>query len=543
MREKKKGSFFSRSLLVSSMVALSACSTFSELDENTTTQARLASTPNAEARRTLTNFSGALRCMDDLFVRYHVPDTSLAIQQVDEVGENRTGIKDMFLTAVSSMSAASQTIQVSLYGQDLPDLTYHNQVIHDTSSISPIEYFVRIGTPLIDEGAIVAQRSVGLQYNGSDFTIGDTSANSEGASDVKVETFGVSNSMDRMLSIISLDMHVGSAVNARLLPGVFSSNSISISRAGKATDVSASFESFGALFDLSFDRSEGLHHSIRTLVELGAIETIGKLTRVPYWECLDIPSTRSEVQLVMYEWYKKLSQSERIIFIQRSLTNLGYYKESITGFVDDNTTHAVMQYKRQAGLIVNSSVNYALYASLMATSGQSDLALRLDENQAISNAISFEQDSGLNEAFIPPQRLNLSMELNVGNNSSSTGSVKLDVNVSENAYLACYLKLVNGKVFQVLPKSNSGGHYIKKSTPRNILNDIGFNMGKGKQQMMCVASYDNLYSKIRDEHIGISLTDAMSSGDLIQVYALYKTLAIKKNMVLPLVEFIDINVE
>ena len=52
----------------------------------------------------------------------------------------------------------------------------------------------------------------------------------------------------------------------------------------------------GLTFSVALDRSEGFHQAVRELVDLSTIEVLGKLMRVPYWECLSIEPTNPHFQ-------------------------------------------------------------------------------------------------------------------------------------------------------------------------------------------------------------------------------------------------------
>ncbi len=76
--------------------------------EEQTTATRVAAAPRAPAVKTITNFSQALRCMDELFLAFDkrgIVITSAGIP--DETGKVRTGTKEMLITAVAKMTMRS----------------------------------------------------------------------------------------------------------------------------------------------------------------------------------------------------------------------------------------------------------------------------------------------------------------------------------------------------------------------------------------------------------------------------------------------------
>ncbi|MDQ7091186.1 MAG: hypothetical protein Q9M50_11195 [Methylococcales bacterium] len=102
------------------------------------------------------------------------------------------------------------------------------------------------------------------------------------------EDSNIGFSRDDMTSIITMDMNIEDTADFSILNGVGSSNSIAVYRAGIAGDLGGRLKRAGVFFDFSFDRSEGVHQAIRTLIQLGTIEMLGKLANVPYESCLKL---------------------------------------------------------------------------------------------------------------------------------------------------------------------------------------------------------------------------------------------------------------
>ena len=71
-----------------------------------------AAAPKTPAIKTVTNFSQALRCMDELFLAYGkngIVVTSTGIP--DETGKVRTGTKEMLITAIAKMTVKSNAFE------------------------------------------------------------------------------------------------------------------------------------------------------------------------------------------------------------------------------------------------------------------------------------------------------------------------------------------------------------------------------------------------------------------------------------------------
>ena len=104
MRTLSKSMFLSLSLL-----SLISCSTMEVDDYNATNEASVAASPKAKPQRTITSFTRALQCMDNLFVRYNISNLLIGAQDVvDPTAKSRVPTKVMLITALSKMSQRSK---------------------------------------------------------------------------------------------------------------------------------------------------------------------------------------------------------------------------------------------------------------------------------------------------------------------------------------------------------------------------------------------------------------------------------------------------
>lgn len=116
--------------------------------------------------------------------------------------------------------------------------------------------------------------------------------------------------------------------------------SSAIRRRGLAVDGGGLVKKAGLFPNVSLDKSEGLYAALRVLIELSTMEVLGKLTRVPYWQCLQIEQTNHEVQATTRDWFLTMSETERVQFVQRMLAQHGVYHGRVTGSLDQATREA-----------------------------------------------------------------------------------------------------------------------------------------------------------------------------------------------------------
>lgn len=303
-----------------------------------------ASAPKTPAVKTITNFSQALRCMDDLFLGFDkrgIIITSTGIP--DETGKVRTGTKEMLITAVSKMtlkSGAFEFIDLHSQGDDLGNLF---AMKGGTPTKLP-DFYIRGSITQMDDNAVRNTKGFGIALPFLDLGF----------------------SKDDAFDLISMDMSVGDAASRRILPETSTSNTMVIAKGGRSGEAGGKIGKAGLSFSLDLSRSEGVGATTRTLIELGLIEVLGKFTRVPYWKCLDIESTNPVMMDQAREGFDSLPMKERVLFVQRKLGgSMNRYKGPIDGVMSEQLKNVIAEYQKDVGLIADGRLNFDLYYSLL----------------------------------------------------------------------------------------------------------------------------------------------------------------------------------
>jgi len=536
MNNKKQKSNVLTAIVAGGFAAtLVGCTTVpTKTDTEATTSARIAATPNAAPQRTITNFTESLRCMDAKLAKYEVSNLLFGTQEVKDATSEVAGTKDMLLTALSTMSRRSKAFSVVTMSSDLADITaFHTY--HATKKFQAPDFFIRLSAAQIDKGVQFNQIGGGLRLEGA---------------------ISVEHNRDRIASIVSMDMNLGLVQNLQLLPGIYSSNSIAVIRKGSATDVSGEIRKMGALFRIANDNSEGFHHSVRTLIELGAIELVGRLTQIPYWECLDISATNPSVQAQIRDWYDALNANELRIFVQSKLAALDYYDGPVNGYDNVKLQKAISFYKAREGLVANNRMDYMLYYSLMIDPTpvsiehlpllkrkKSHAELQANHNQdAFGEAIytKVAQHTQLNDTHTP--ELDFSFTSDNGTNPvvyKSGEKINLSIKPSMDAHVYCYYQQGNGEVYKVFPNRFRPDSRISANTilsvPGNDKFEIIADTTGQAENIMCLASYTDIDKKLpfplREKDL-----QPLPVSSLNQVYALYKNVGevapLRKSMVI-----------
>lgn len=313
--------------------------------ESRASKARVSAGPKTPAVKTITSFSSALRCMDELFLangKQGIVITSAGIP--DATGKARTGDKEMMISAISKMTLKSNAFEfidltAGLSGEG--DLSKLFELKGGNATKIP-DYYIRGAVTQLDDNAVRESKGFGVALPFLDL--------------------GYSN--DQSFDLISMDISIGDASTRRILPETTTSNTMIISKGGRSGEAGGKIEKMGLSFNKDLSRTEGVGATYRTLIELGLIEALGKFTRVPYWKCLDIESTNPVLMDQVREWYDVASNRDRILFVQQKLAGMRRYKGELDGVMNDELKNAIAEYQSVSNLIADGRINFDLYFSL-----------------------------------------------------------------------------------------------------------------------------------------------------------------------------------
>lgn len=251
------------------MGSLSACQTSHEVARDP-----LVVNPKARPVRNVSGFSEAMKCMDAMIGAYVDRDVLLIAEDIP----NKSGVtglavsgKEMLISAISEISATSKRIRFVAYDpKETPVVVeifaHQNKDKKEATAFRFPAFFIR--------GAIT-QVEKKVSSGGRDIGVGVPGIARIGGS--KVET----------LSVVALDMNVGDQKTLQILPGVNSRNVLSVFKKGEAFEAMAGIISKVEVdYAMEFEQQEGMSAAIRSLIDLGTVEIVGKLLNLPYDDCL-----------------------------------------------------------------------------------------------------------------------------------------------------------------------------------------------------------------------------------------------------------------
>jgi curli biogenesis system outer membrane secretion channel CsgG len=316
--------------------------------------ATAAAAPKTPATKTITNFTQALRCMDQLFLAHGKQGIVITSAGVpDETGKVRTGTKEMVITAIAKMTLQSNAFEFIDFHGGGDDLARLFEARGDASRKIP-DYYIRGSITQMDDNSVRSSKGAGISLPFLD----------------------LGYSKDESFDLISMDMSIGEAATRKILPVTSTSNTMVMVKGGKSGEAGGKLGKIGLSFNLDLSRSEGLGATTRTLLELSLIETLGKFTQVPYWRCLDTDITNPLIRDQARESYDMLQDKERITFVQRKLGgSMNRYKGPVDGVINADLKQAVGEYQAAVGLVANGQIDFDLYASLLDDTQNSLAAL------------------------------------------------------------------------------------------------------------------------------------------------------------------------
>ena len=238
--------------LVTGSIVLAGCGALETKQEtiDQTNDSRVG--PEQAPFRSITGFSSALRCMDNLMIDYGVRDVTTLVEELtDNTKKVNAGTRDMLITAVSDMTRRSRAVRVVAFGKDAGNAI---SFLASAQRQSPYEvipqYDIKGSVSQFDENVIRNQKDLGIGYD-------------------PYINLGISR--DNASSILGLDLSVLTTLDMAVLAGVTSRNSVVILKGGKGLDADAAYHKFGINFSMTLSKSEGQAQALRGLVELAQV--------------------------------------------------------------------------------------------------------------------------------------------------------------------------------------------------------------------------------------------------------------------------------
>jgi len=163
---------------------------------------------------------------------------------------------------------------------------------------------------------------------------------------------------------ISLDFNLKSFETLAGIPLMSTTNSMVVHKALHERELAVSI--FGPTFGLkgSNTKVQGRHQAVRILVQLSAVQMVGKYLAVPYWRILGEDAQEdSTVITQIANSYFRMTEFDRLVNVQQWLY-LHKFNVDISGEIDEKTKVAIAQFSQAKGLAEGSEISLELFREL-----------------------------------------------------------------------------------------------------------------------------------------------------------------------------------
>ena len=482
---------FSRTLisyfLISNLVGCSLSPTNLKDDEPYIGSTTTHNLPAVEPVRAITSFSDSLSCMDGLLRQSNIGETVVAVKTVkDPSGKAAVAAGEMIVTALSQMSKTSGAFKVADFEvdplkQDTVQTLTNLLLPTGTMAIPAPQLYISGAISYLDQGVLRKSNSAGVSHG----------ENGE---------LGISG--DLQTTALGLELHIGDFLTRTLYPGIDSANEIVAANKGFGIDGGAKIKKTGVQFSLERNLSQGVGGAMRTLVDLGTIELVGKLTKVPYWQCLSLDQAHPEFQRELLDWYGGMGERSKVKFFQTGLKNLGYYSGKVDGKSSKEFREALSAFQKDNKATPSGFINFESYERLMKNYVKTDANGNFKK---VGLEPSDDKEDQPRDGY-PILNSDKDAPINVGINLNKSiyrrgDKLELDVNVDrDSTYLACFYQDTSKSITQVYPNPVQGESITSKNNPLKIPGSDAFTLSlneKGKESVMCMASYYSVVDKLQ----------------------------------------------
>lgn len=442
--------------------------------------------------RTVTNFTGTVRCMDGLLSNYGVRGISILVEDLDDSTKKvSVGTRDMLLSTMSEMTRRSRAIKFISYGGDQKNIVSFMAAADVKAAYSSVpQYDIRGSITQFDDNVVKNTQDVGVGI--TDFlTIG--------------------KSASATAKILGLDLSVINTSDLSLVPGVNSKNAVAIFSQGDGIDSEARYQKFGLNYSTSLARSEGTAVAVRNLIELASVELMGKLTKVPYWKCMNSNTRNDDVKSEVEDWFEGMANNpaELFAYFQYQLANRGVYKGAVNGVPTPQLSVAIKQYKTAMGLAADSNLNTDFLAAYL-DADHDIVAARLEKmNQSYNSRI--------------PIKLKISPSAANKPTYSKKENVKLELTVGTPSYVNCYLFDANNTAMRIYPNRFSKSTFLDGDSPLKLPDSVKFNIvanEQGKEEKVtCFGTHRDILPLLSAATRGVDLEPLGKSVTKQQIQA------------------------
>ena len=165
---------------------------------------------------------------------------------------------------------------------------------------------------------------------------------------------------------LSLDFSAGDIATLQVIPGLTSSVTMSqIVDHDHSINADISLDGLGVTASLDNELKSDPNDMYRALIQLGTIELMGKVHKVPYWTCIAKAIGSEELKEERLAHFVKLNSSDKLEgFSQNRLIELKYLKEKDQSDIQAFQS-AIVDFQQRYKLIPTGLIDFPTFNLLM----------------------------------------------------------------------------------------------------------------------------------------------------------------------------------
>lgn len=454
--------------------------------------------PGNTPQRNVTDFTSGLRCMDETLFAFGTRDVVFLLEEMrDESRRLGVGTRDMMISAVSEMTRRSRAVRLLTFGNDNQNVQFLLQQLEKRTPFGILpQYDIRGSVTQFDEDVIRKDSKLGV-------------------SGLLEQLIGFNVSRNTQFNVLGFDASVVSVPDLTIVPGANSKNTVIVARdQSGVNDGVASIQKVGLSFSMNVSRNAGVAQALRNMVELASIELIGKVTRVPYWNCLGLDANNPEIKREIEDWFFSMrDDTERNMFFQEHLRNRKFYDGPVDGKPSPALQAALGAYKKGFGYAENTPTDVAFFTEFLTRAIPAPPQAPFSTGpiaKAPAEAPSSAPQAAVvstKAASAPPQAAaNASAAglppLVVGTSKPRykvNEEIDLAIQAQRSGYLYCYIQPAGGAIQRIYPNRNVRDPRIEAGEFVSLPGAQGFKITAdkpGAQKIACLAAQREVYNDL-----------------------------------------------
>lgn len=169
-------------------------------------------------------------------------------------------------------------------------------------------------------------------------------------------------------SIISVDINMVRLPELVMEQRVQSMNSVEVIDDSVDFDADINFFGVGIGFDTSAKGIARRHQAVRALLDLGVMQSLGRLLNLPWWQCSPLHRNRDLIVVNnLRQRYRSWNKTQRIQQLQEDLHYRGFVIEQRNGKLNEQTVEAIQEFLLLNGRPISNYITEDLYLDVMFT--------------------------------------------------------------------------------------------------------------------------------------------------------------------------------